>query len=79
MCGNGQIIQELASLFIGAGCNVIKVLWDSEWDGLSARDTDNALLRRFAQTVDGHIKISARKTVITTGRNSSTPIRRPGH
>ncbi|TNF19862.1 MAG: alpha-ketoglutarate dehydrogenase [Rhodobacteraceae bacterium] len=51
--GNGQIIQELESLFIGAGWNVIKVLWGSEWDDLFARDTDNVLLRRFAETVDG--------------------------
>ena len=51
--GNGQIIQELESLFIGAGWNVIKVLWGSEWDGLFARDTDLVLLRRFAETVDG--------------------------
>jgi len=51
--GNGQIIQELESLFIGAGWNVIKVLWGSEWDGLFARDADQVLLRRFAQTVDG--------------------------
>lgn len=51
--GNGQIIQELESLFIGAGWNVIKVLWGSEWDGLFARDKDLVLLRRFAETVDG--------------------------
>lgn len=51
--GNGQIIQELESLFIGAGWNVIKVLWGSEWDGLFARDKDMSLLRRFADTVDG--------------------------
>ena len=51
--GNGQIIQELESLFVGAGWNVIKVLWGSEWDGLFARDKDLALLRRFAETVDG--------------------------
>ncbi len=51
--GNGQIIQELESLFIGAGWNVIKVLWGSEWDGLFARDRDHALLRRFSETVDG--------------------------
>ena len=51
--GNGQIIQELESLFIGAGWNVIKVLWGSEWDNLFARDKDLALLRRFAETVDG--------------------------
>jgi pyruvate dehydrogenase E1 component len=51
--GNGQIIQELESLFTGAGWNVIKVLWGSEWDGLFARDTNHVLLRRFAETVDG--------------------------
>jgi pyruvate dehydrogenase E1 component len=51
--GNGQIIQELESLFIGAGWNVIKVLWGSEWDSLFARDTNQVLLRRFAETVDG--------------------------
>jgi len=42
--GNGQVIQELEALFTGAGWNVIKVLWGSEWD---------ALLRRFSGTVDG--------------------------
>jgi pyruvate dehydrogenase E1 component len=51
--GNGQIIQELESLFTGAGWNVIKVLWGSEWDSLFARDTNHVLLRRFAETVDG--------------------------
>ena len=51
--GNGQIIQELESLFIGAGWNVIKVLWGSEWDALFSRDRNNMLLRRFAETVDG--------------------------
>ena len=51
--GNGQIIQELESLFTGAGWNVVKVLWGSEWDGLFARDQHHALLRRFAATVDG--------------------------
>ncbi|WP_439892936.1 alpha-ketoglutarate dehydrogenase (plasmid) [Ralstonia sp. 25C] len=51
--GNGQIIQELESLFTGAGWNVIKVIWGSDWDPLFARDTNHALLHRFAQTVDG--------------------------
>ncbi len=51
--GNGQIIQELESLFIGAGWNVIKVLWGSEWDALFSRDKNSVLLRRFAETVDG--------------------------
>ena len=51
--GNGQIIQELESLFAGAGWNVIKVLWGSDWDALFARDTHHALLRGLAATVDG--------------------------
>ncbi len=46
--GNGQIIQELEMIFRGAGWNVIKVLWGSEWDVLFARDVNHALLRRFA-------------------------------
>lgn len=51
--GNGQIIQELESLFLGAGWNVIKVLWGSDWDDLFARDRNHVLLRRFAETPDG--------------------------
>jgi pyruvate dehydrogenase E1 component len=51
--GNGQIIPELESVFRGFGWNVIKVLWGSEWDEIFARDRANALLRRFAETVDG--------------------------
>ncbi|HEY6452855.1 MAG TPA: alpha-ketoglutarate dehydrogenase [Steroidobacteraceae bacterium] len=51
--GNGQIIQELEALFTGAGWNVIKVLWGSDWDALFARDVHHALLRRFAETTDG--------------------------
>ncbi|MGQ0700617.1 MAG: alpha-ketoglutarate dehydrogenase [Panacagrimonas sp.] len=51
--GNGQIIQELESLFTGAGWNVIKVLWGSDWDALFARDTEHTLLRIFAGTPDG--------------------------
>lgn len=51
--GNGQIIQELESLFAGAGWNVIKVLWGSDWDPLFARDTQHSLLKTFAATTDG--------------------------
>ena len=51
--GNGQIIQELESQFAGAGWNVIKVVWGSDWDALFARDRYHVLLRRFAATVDG--------------------------
>lgn len=51
--GNGQVIQEFEALFTGAGWNVIKVLWGSDWDTLFARDTDHTLLRIFANTPDG--------------------------
>jgi pyruvate dehydrogenase E1 component len=51
--GNGQIIQELESVFSGAGWHVIKVLWGSEWDVLFARDVTDALSRRLSATLDG--------------------------
>jgi pyruvate dehydrogenase E1 component len=51
--GNHQIVQELEAVFRGAGWNVIKVLWGSDWDGLLARDTEGVLARRMAETVDG--------------------------
>ena len=51
--GNGQVIQEFEALFTGAGWNVIKVLWGSDWDALFARDTEHTLLRIFANTPDG--------------------------
>jgi pyruvate dehydrogenase E1 component len=49
----GKIIQELESLFVGAGWNVIKVLWGSNWVPLFARDTDGILVRRLDALVDG--------------------------
>src|SRR6476659_8344050 len=51
--GNGQIIQELEALFRGAGWNVIKVLWGSDWDQLFARDHGDLLAKRMAEIVDG--------------------------
>ena len=68
--GNGQIIQELESLFIGAGWNVIKVLWGSEWDALFCPfDKNNVLLRRFAGGLSvSVIKRLALRTVITIVR-----------
>jgi pyruvate dehydrogenase E1 component len=51
--GNGQIVQELESVFRGAGWNVIKCLWGSEWDDLLARDADGLLVRRMGEVVDG--------------------------
>src|SRR5208282_1269598 len=51
--GNGKIIQELESIFRGAGWNVIKVIWGSAWDDLFAADTTGLLLKRLAEAVDG--------------------------
>jgi pyruvate dehydrogenase E1 component len=59
--GNGRIIDELEKLFAGAGWNVIKLVWGSDWDGLLARDTTGALLRAFANTVDGQMQTFAAK------------------
>ena len=59
--GNGRIIDELEKLFRGAGWNVIKLIWGSDWDGLFARDTTGALVRAFANTVDGQMQTFAAK------------------
>ncbi|MEP7183813.1 MAG: alpha-ketoglutarate dehydrogenase [Betaproteobacteria bacterium] len=59
--GNGRIIDELEKLFAGAGWNVIKLIWGSDWDGLFARDTTGALARAFANTVDGQMQTFAAK------------------
>ena len=59
--GNGRIIDELEKLFRGAGWNVIKLIWGSDWDGLFARDTKNALVKAFANTVDGQMQTFAAK------------------
>src|ERR1700728_1463922 len=50
---NGQIIQELEAAFLGAGWNVIKVLWGSRWDPLLARDHKGLLRRVMEECVDG--------------------------
>jgi len=51
--GNGKIIQELEAAFLGAGWNVIKVIWGSRWDPLFARDTRGLLRRLMMECVDG--------------------------
>ena len=57
--GNGSIVQELEGLFAGAGWNVIKLLWGSDWDPLFARDEDGVLLKRLHETVDGEFQTYA--------------------
>lgn len=59
--GNGRIIDELEALFSGAGWNVIKLVWGSDWDPLFARDTDGSLVRALSQTVDGQFQTFAAK------------------
>ena len=51
--GNGKIIQELESVFRGAGWNVIKVIWGRQWDELLAKDVDGVLVNAMNSTPDG--------------------------
>ncbi len=51
--GNGKIIQELEAAFRGAGWNVIKVVWSSDWDPLLAKDHEGLLVQRMGEVVDG--------------------------
>lgn len=51
--GNGKIIQELEALFRGAGWNVIKVIWGSDWDPLLQGPQRELLIRRMEEAVDG--------------------------
>src|SRR5205823_6509858 len=54
--GNGKIIQELEAAFRGAGWNVIKVIWGSDWDDLLARDKTGLLQKRMGEVVDGEMQ-----------------------
>jgi pyruvate dehydrogenase E1 component len=58
--GNGKIIQELESLFKGAGWNVIKSIWDHHWDPLFKLDTDGRLLHHLGTMVDGQFQEMSR-------------------
>lgn len=61
--GNGKIIQELEAAFRGAGWNVIKVIWSSDWDALLEKDTDDRLVKRLGEVVDGQYQ----KYTVSTG------------
>ena len=54
--GNGKIVQELESIFLGAGWNVIKVLWGRDWDPLLAADAHGALVNKMNTTPDGQFQ-----------------------
>lgn len=51
--GNGKIIQELETVFRGAGWNVIKVIWGSKWDPILKQDKNGLLVKRMNEVVDG--------------------------
>jgi len=51
--GNKRIIDELEATFRGAGWNVIKVIWGSDWDELFELDHQGILLKRMEECVDG--------------------------
>ena len=57
--GNSSVVQELEGLFAGAGWNVVKLMWGSDWDPLFARDNDGVILKRLHETVDGEFQTYA--------------------
>jgi len=61
--GNGHIIQELEAAFRGAGWNVIKCVWGSDWDPLFDQDTEGLLAKRLGEIVDGEYQ----KFVVESG------------
>ncbi len=61
--GNGNIIQELEAAFRGAGWNVIKVIWGSDWDSLFEQDVDGLLAKRLGEMVDGEYQ----KIIVESG------------
>ncbi len=61
--GNGKIIQELEAVFRGAGWNVIKVVWGSDWDPLLEADKTGLLVKRMEEVVDGQYQ----KYVVESG------------
>lgn len=54
--GNSKIIQELESVFAGAGWNVIKVIWGSNFDPLLDKDTEGLLAKRMEEVPDGQFQ-----------------------
>ncbi len=61
--GNGKIIQELEAIFRGAGWEVFKVIWGTNWDPLLEKDTRGLLVQRMEETVDGEYQ----KYVVESG------------
>ncbi len=68
--GNGKIIQELEGLFRGAGWNVIKVVWGSDWDVLLEKDQTGLLAKRMAKSLTASTK-STRSCQVRTSASTS--------
>jgi pyruvate dehydrogenase E1 component len=54
--GNGKVIQELEAAFRGAGWNVIKLIWGTDWDELLQKDSTGLLQKRMGEVVDGEFQ-----------------------
>lgn len=61
--GNGNVMQELEANFRGAGWNVIKVVWGSDWDELLEKDKNGMLLKRMNESIDGE----SQKYIVESG------------
>jgi len=54
--GNGKVIQEFEALFKGAGWNVIKLLWGSDWDPLFEKDKNGTIIQQLNEIPDGQLQ-----------------------
>ena len=63
--GNGKIIQELEAVFRGSGWDVIKVIYELEWDPLFAIDHNDVMQRRMDEVLDGGIRCTQSQVVLT--------------
>ena len=73
--GNGKIIQELEAAFRGAGWNVIKVIWGSDWDPLLEQDDDGLLSSAWRKSSTGSTRSTSSRAAPTSGRTSSETTR----
>ena len=73
--GNGKIIQELEAAFLGAGWNVIKVIWGSRWDPLLARDTKGLLRQVMEDASTANTRTSRPRAAPTRASISSASTR----
>ena len=73
--GNGKIIQELEAIFRGAGWNVIKVIWGSDWDSSSKMTATACWSSAWAKSSTASFRNTSSRAAPTSARTSSAPIR----